>query len=127
MAKPLIHAKNSVKRYGGIIDNYLPIHNFMDSTKAALPDARHRAILHSSFGIFLAEQLFGTYITNSDMRLVSVRQIAEDHVMEDLGFIPTMERWFENMKLEEWMMGPKLVSKRFIPIEETFYHESDTD
>ena len=39
MAKPLIHARNSVKRYGGSVDDYLEIHNFMDSTKAALPEA----------------------------------------------------------------------------------------
>ena len=32
MAKPLIHARNSVKRYGGSVDDYLEIHNFMDST-----------------------------------------------------------------------------------------------
>jgi len=43
MAKPLIHARNSMKRYGGLVDDYLEIHNSLGSTKAALPDVRHRA------------------------------------------------------------------------------------
>jgi hypothetical protein len=107
MSKPLIHAKISVKKYGGIVEDYIPIHNFIDSSKSALPDMRHRAILHSSFGIYITEQVFGVYITNSEGKDVSVRDIAEDHVMQDLGFIPTPERWFQNFKMEDWMMRKK--------------------
>ena len=118
MAKPLIHAKNSVRRYGGCVDDYLDIHNFMDSTKAALPDVRHRAILHSSFGIFLVEKVFGVARRNTDGREVSVRDIAEDHVKEDLGFIPTIEKWFETMTVEPWMLSPQVKSKKFIPMDE---------
>jgi len=103
--KPLCHARASVKKYGGQIEDYLPIHNFFDSSKAALPDIRHRAILHSSFGIFVLERVYGEYITNSDGRLISVRDIGEDHVIEDLGFIPTVERWVKNMPIEDWMGG----------------------
>lgn len=104
--KPLIHARASASRYGGKLEDYLPIHNFMDSSKASLPDVRHRAVLHSSFGIFVTETVFGTFITNSDGKQVSVRDIAEDHVREDLGFIPTVERWLSTMKIEDWMLGP---------------------
>lgn len=103
--KPLIHSKSSVRKYGGCIENYIEIHNFMDSTKSAFPDVRHRAILHNSFGIFLCEKVFGVYITNSDGKDVSVRDIAEDHVIEDLGFIPTMENYLNNMQIQEWMSG----------------------
>ena len=103
--KPLIHAKISVKRHGGLIDDYLPIHNFIDSSKTAVPDVRHRAILHSSFGCFLAEGMFGTYIVNSDGKEISVRDIAEEHIIEDLGFIPTMEKWLSTMPIELWMSG----------------------
>lgn len=66
---------------------------------------RHRAILHSAFGIFLCERQFGITITNSEGRKVSVRDIGEDHVVEDLGFIPTLERWLQHLPMEEWMMG----------------------
>jgi hypothetical protein len=104
--KPLIHAQNSVKRYGGSVDDYIHIHSWFDSTKAAWADVRHRAVLHSTFGIFLAEQLFGVYITNADGKKISVRDVAEDHVAEDFGGkIPTIEQWFKNLPLEPWMAG----------------------
>jgi hypothetical protein len=38
--KPYIHAKNSVKRYGGIIEDYIAIHNWFDSTKAAYANCK---------------------------------------------------------------------------------------
>jgi hypothetical protein len=47
--KPFIHAKNSARKYGGVPEDYQAVHDFFDSTKAALPDIRHRALLHSSF------------------------------------------------------------------------------
>ena len=103
--KPLIHAKSSVRKYGGAIEDYLPIHNWMDSTKSAYADLRHRAILHSAFGIYLAEQVFGVYIKNAQGKDVSVRDVAEDHVIEDLGFIPSMENYLQNMTIQPWMSG----------------------
>ena len=105
--KPLIHAKITVKKYGGHVDDYLPIHNFIDSSKAAMPDMRHRAVLHSSFGCYIAEQIFGTYIVNSDGQMISVRDIAEEHIIQDLGFIPTIEKWLSNLPLEPWMSGSR--------------------
>jgi len=94
-----------VKKYKGVVDDYLPIHNFIDSSKANVPDIRHRAMLHSSWGIYIVEQVFGNYIVNSDDKTVSVRDIAEDHVLQDLGFIPTMEKWLNHMTIEKWMSG----------------------
>lgn len=116
--KPLIHAKISVKRYGGKVEDYLDIHNFIDSSKSNLADVRHRALLHSSFGCFLAERVFGTYFTNSDKADISVRDIVEEHIMDDMGFIPTVEHWLRNMRIEPWMNGTvkKTRSKsKFIP------------
>ena len=103
--KPLIHSKSSVRKYGGVIEDYLPIHNFMDSTKAVMADIRHRAILHSAFGIYLVENVFGVYIKNAQGKDVSVRDVAEDHVIEDLGFIPSMENYLKNMQIQPWMSG----------------------
>jgi len=116
--KPYQHAKNSAKKHGGRPEDYQSLHDFFDSSKAAVPDVRHRAILHSAFGIFLLERVFGTTITNSDGKKVSVRDIGEEHVIEDLGFIPTMERWLKNMPIEEWMGGSRRKgTSRFIPME----------
>lgn len=103
--KPIVHARLSAKKFGGLPEDYLKIHDWMDSTKACLPDIRHRAILHSSFGCFVAEQVFGTTITNSENKAVCVRDIAEQHVIEDIGFIPTIERWLAKLPLEPWMAG----------------------
>jgi hypothetical protein len=103
--KPLIHSKSSVKKYGGIVEDYLPIHDFIDSTKSSVPDVRHRAILHSAFGIYIVEKVFGTYFKNSAGKDVSVRDVAEDHIIEDLGFIPTMENYLKNMQIQPWMSG----------------------
>lgn len=117
--KPCCHAKNSANKYGGQPEDYQALHDFFDSTKAAMPDIRHRAILHSAFGIFLLERVFGTTVTNSDGRKVSVRDIGEDHVIEDLGFIPTMERWLKHMPIETWMGGAVRGQRsKFIPMTE---------
>lgn len=103
--KPYIHALISAKKFKGKPEDYQAIHDFIDSSKACMPDIRHRAILHSAFGCFLVEKIFGTTLTNSDGKVVSVRDIAEEHIKEDLGFIPTMEHWLKNMPIEGWMSG----------------------
>jgi len=113
--KPLVHAKVSVKKYGGRVEDYIPLHDFFDQTKSCLPDIRHRALLHNSWGIYLLEQVFGTYITNSAGKDISVRDIGEDHVIQDMGFIPTVEWWFKEMPIEKRMMGKQhyIKEKRF--------------
>jgi hypothetical protein len=113
--KPHIHAKNSVKKHGGVLEDYLPIHDFIDSSKVAVPDMRHRAMLHSAWGIYLVERVFGTLITNSEGKRVSTRDLAEEHVIDDIGFIPTMQDYLQHMTLEPWMGGKRV--KRFIPID----------
>ena len=93
MAHPYHHSISSAKKHGGVPEDYQAIHDFMDSTKSSFANWRHRALLHNSFGIFLAEQVFGATITNSTGRKIPVRIIAEQHVTEDLGFIPTVADW----------------------------------
>ena len=103
--KPYKHAVVSANRWGGVPEDYQELHDFFDMTKQNVPDMRHRMILHNSFGIFLLEKMFGKTITNSHGRIVSVRDVGEQHVIEDLGFIPTLEKCFSSMKLEKWMGG----------------------
>lgn len=105
--KPYIHAQNSVKRWGGTEADYLAIHDFFDSSKAHVPDMRHRAILHSSFGIYIAERVFGTSILNGAGKRVQVRDIGEQHVIDDMGKIPTVQDYLEGMPLYGWLGGPK--------------------
>lgn len=117
--KPLIHAKNSARKHGGTWEDYIEIHNFMDSSKAACASMHHRAIFHSAFGIFIVEKTFGVSMKNSEGKLVSIRDLAEDHVIEDLGFIPSLDHWLGNMTSQDWMFGGrrKQTNNKFIKID----------
>ena len=57
--KPLIHANLSASKFGGAPEDYQEIHNFLDLSKSCHADVRHRAMLHNSLGIFIAEMIFG--------------------------------------------------------------------
>lgn len=105
--KPYLHGKVSVRHFGGKVEDYQEIHDFIDSSKAHFPDMRHRALLHSSFGIYICEQVFGINITNSDGKKVSVRDIAERHILDDLWRIPTVQDYLQGMPMYEWLGGPK--------------------
>lgn len=106
MAHPYHHALSSVQKWGGCVEDYQPIHDWFDESKAHMADFRHRALRHHSEGIFMAEKIFGTTITNSDGRVVPVRYIGEQHVKEDLGRIPTVAEWLMCIKPEHpWMFG----------------------
>jgi len=114
MSHPYYHAKSSASKFGGVPEDYIEIHEWFDSTKAAWADTRHRAILHSSFGIYLGQQVFGeTIIRKSDGKEIPFRPIGEQHVLEDLGFIPTIENWLDNLPRQKWMSKGKPLSKLF--------------
>ncbi len=106
MAHPLHHAKSSARKYGGLPEDYLPIHNWFDESKAHMGDVRHRALRHHSEGIFMCERIFGVSLTNSGGREVPVRFIGEQHVVEDLGRIPSASEWLQEMAIKPWM-GPR--------------------
>jgi len=102
MAHAFYHAKSSQKRWGGEILDFMPIHQFLDHTKEHFPTAQHR-ILHSSWGIALTEKVFGPTVKLSNDREVPTKLIAEQHVVEDLSFIPTLQDWLSKIPLEPWM------------------------
>ena len=106
MSHPLHHSISSVKKYGGIIEDYISIHSWFDETKGSFPDMRHRAMRHHAEGIFWCEEKFGIYIVNSDGKQVPVRFIGEQHVMEDIGFIPTIADYLKEMNQTGWMYKP---------------------
>ncbi len=113
--KPLIHAKLSVNKYGGHIDDYLKIHEWFDQTKSHVPDMRHRAILHSSFGCYLALDFFGDYFQNSEGRDIATRDICEEHILQDMGTIPTVQDYLKELPMLDWLGGPKTTIRR-IPL-----------
>ncbi len=106
MANPLKHSQSSVKLWGGKVEDYLPLHNKMDSSKKYFSDNRHRALTHNMFFIFeVMIPLFGEYITNSDGKLVSVKDICEWHILEDFGkkYIPNVSDYLSEMEIKSWM------------------------
>lgn len=103
MAHPLHHAQSSVKKWGGTVEDYLPIHSWFDESKKMMADFRHRALRHHAEGIFMCESIFGVYITNANNQKIPVRAIGEQHVTEDLGRIPSMQDWFKHIQAQPWM------------------------
>jgi len=104
MAHPYHHAISSAKKWGGTAEDYLALHQWFDvDSKMITADFRHRALRHHSEGIIMLERLHGVTITISTGRVVPVRLIGEQHVKEDLGFIPSFVDWVRCIRPEPWM------------------------
>ena len=110
--KSFHHCKSSVKLFGGRVGDYHQIHAWFDETKDHYADIRHRALRHHTQGIKECEMKFGIIITNSDNKQVPVRSIAEQHIREDLGFIPTVQDWLKEIKPKPWMASTKKNTKK---------------
>lgn len=106
MSHPYHHSISSARKFGGKWEDYIKIHSWFDETKAHYPDMRHRALRHHSEGIFWCEQIFGVVITNSDGKNIPTRSIGEQHMLEDVGFIPTIKDYLDNMEQVSWMFKP---------------------
>lgn len=104
MAHCYYHALSSVEKWGGNVEDYLPLHQWFDQSKAILADPRHRALRHHAEGIFKLETLFGATLVNADGRPVPVRLVGEQHVREDLGSIPSFADWARLITPQAWML-----------------------
>lgn len=114
MATDLHHAMSSARQYGGSAEDYIHIHKWFDETKHHHGDFRHRALRHHTLGIAECVEKFGDYIINSEGSRVSVRWIAEQHVREDHGYLPSVGDWLKNIEPEPWMVNrAKKLSKEF--------------
>jgi NDP-sugar pyrophosphorylase family protein len=91
MSNAYVHAERSAKKWGGTPEDYLSIHRWLDQCKAHLADNRHRAVLHNGWGIHLAVEVFGDFITNSANRRVFVKEIGEQQRGRGLGIHPVPE------------------------------------
>ena len=135
MAHPLKHAQSSVKIWKGKIEDYIDIHSKLDCSKKYFPDNRHRILTHNMFFVFeVIIPLFGEYITKSDGREVSVKDICEYHILEDfrMKFIPTPQDWIENIPLMSWMQNgigdpPSSAKLKYYKIDKKDYREEDEE
>ena len=64
MAHPIAHAKSSVRKWGGTVEDYQYIHDWFDQTKSWVGHSIHRMFRHHSEGIFEAEKIIKSIITN---------------------------------------------------------------
>lgn len=112
MANSWIHAQVSARHFkAGTAADYHPIHLWIDQFKSQQGDVRHRAFLHNTNGPFMVEQQFGPVLTVKDREgndvEILVRDIAENHIMEDLGWIPSPADWMACMDCKVWMGGKR--------------------
>ena len=103
MAHPYHHALSSVKKWGGTVEDYIRVHDWFDESKKIIADFRHRALRHHAEGIFMAETIFGSTLTLSTGQVIPVRWVGEQHVREDLGFIPSFADWARAIGPAPWM------------------------
>lgn len=105
MANPMIHSKSSVKRWGGKVEDYLPIHELLDSAKATMNNNSARVLTHNTWFVYtIIPRVFGYNITNADGRSVDTIDIAMLHISEDFRHkgIPTAQDYLENVVVQAW-------------------------
>jgi hypothetical protein len=105
MANPLIHSKSSVKRWGGKVEDYIAIHELIDSPKATMNNNSSRALTHNTwFAYTIIPKIFGYNIVNSDGRSVDTIDIAMLHIAEDfrMKFVPTPQDYLKHMVVQPW-------------------------
>lgn len=95
--KPLQHANISAKTYGGKWQDYIEVHNFLDSSKAACAHFKHRFLLHHREGIELAGRIFGEMLVNSENEIIETRRLLTDHLIEDVGRVVSVEDWARDL------------------------------
>lgn len=110
------HCVSSAKAFGGKPEDYAELHRWMDRSRGSTSKLLHRMLAHHTQGIADAVTVFGDTITNSNGRQVPTTLLAEQHVMEDLGFIPTLDHYIELMTCPRWVSRPaRLLFSRLNP------------
>jgi hypothetical protein len=99
------HARESAARFGGQPADFRSVHELLDRSAAAWNDVRHQALTHHTFFFDIAIRVVGDELLLSDGTTVSTRAVCEQHVVADLGRIPSAADWVQDMPLEEWMMA----------------------
>lgn len=122
---PFLHAESSVKKWGGEPSQYIAIHNWLDETKQYTGDWTHRALRHHAAGVEWAIEKFGHAFEingRKHHKFVAVKMITEQHIIEDCGFIPTVEQWLTGLRTspEPWMLR---VQKKSTTLELTTCNE----
>ena len=112
MAHPWYHAVMAARKYGGTAEDYLPLETWMDFTKSHIADCRHRLFLHNAWGLFVAERVHGATMTRaSDGKVLPLRPLLEDHILQDFGKIPTLGQCLAQLPPEPLDGEPSLLEQ----------------
>lgn len=95
--KPLQHAQISQKTHGGKWEEYIALHNFLDSSKATCAHFKHRFMLHHIEGVELGVKIFGQDLVNSANQTIGIRRVLTEHLIEDVGRIVAVEDWARDL------------------------------
>lgn len=106
---PYYHALTSADTFGGKAHDYLAAHTWLEATREALADDRHRALRYHAHGVFEGERQIGTTILNSDQVHVPVRAILEAQIVAEFGFVPTVSDWLEHIQPQPWMARASMI------------------
>jgi hypothetical protein len=98
------HAQSAARKWGGEPELYIEIEEFLDSSKKIIGDVRHRSLYHHTEGAWLCQRIFGRVI-GVGHKQVPVRLIAERHILEDLGWLPSPADYVAGMPVKPWMSG----------------------
>lgn len=113
---PYKHAQSSAAKWGGVPEDYVHIHDWFDETKQYTGDWTHRALRHHSAGVQWCIEKFGHALRLSNGMVVPMKIIAEQHVEEDCGFIPSPVDWLKHLKsaTPTWMLrvGTKNITSK---------------
>ena len=111
MAAAWTHAVSSARKWGGSPEEFLELHKWFDHTKNHHGDFRHRALRHHTQGIAECVLRFGDSLTLTSGKVIPLRWVAEQHVTEDLGFLPSLSDWLKGIKPEPWMCRSRKLSQ----------------
>lgn len=90
------------------MEDYIALHAKMDCSKSYFPDNRHRVLTHTMFWIQeVMIPIYGHTMINSSGKIVSVKDICEQHILEDYRqkFIPTPQDFIQEMEMKSWMQN----------------------
>ena len=106
MGNCLHHSKSSVKRWGGKVEDYLELHELLDSPKSTMNNNTGRMMTHNTwFAYTIIPKIFGYNIINSDGKSVDTVDIAMLHIAEDYRMtgVPTPQDFLKHMEVQAWM------------------------
>lgn len=104
------HAQSAARKWGGKPEHYIAIEEFIDSSKKIIGDVRHRSLYHHTAGVWLCQEVFGRVLeiprqSGEGVTQVPVRLVAERHILEDLGWLPSPADYIAGMPIAAWMSG----------------------